>query len=182
MRSILFIAAAIGCAAVPNAARAAGDIGCIEARLGPAAIDRIGDRVVAASDAGASFDGALDLDREALIAARDMCRRANGWSNGATDLAVSYMKARASRAGADRAVRGDGLDPVALAGRYAALGAADRRSIGSAAITRPAIAAIRGAAGVTADAAVLTRRLHHITILFAALSAIEFYPGEFAVQ
>ena len=67
MKTILIAAALFA----PGTAWAASDdIGCIEAKLGPTAMQRIGDGVVAAVDKGGNPSAALDTDRDALLAAR----------------------------------------------------------------------------------------------------------------
>ena len=122
----------IGASARPRACAglaASGSIGCIEAKIGPAAMQRIGDGVVTAADAGKDPSSALDADRDALIAARDACRTANSWSTDATQAAVSYAQARATKLGAKSALRRDGLDPAKLSASYAALPVQDRKSL-----------------------------------------------------
>ena len=71
MRIILIAAVLFACGIAPGTAWAAsGDIGCIEAKLGSTAMQRIGDGVVAAADKGNNPATALDADRETLLAAR----------------------------------------------------------------------------------------------------------------
>ena len=167
------ITLALALFAAPCSAWAAtGDIGCIEGKLGPAAMQRIGVGIVAATDEQLDLGGALDADRASLLAGRDACRVANAWSPDAVQLAVSYTQARATLLGAETALKADGLDAKRLAASYAALPIADRQSLIGRAST-PAIKAVR-AAGTTEP----TRR--HALLYFAALAAIEFYPVEFA--
>lgn len=169
---IVPIAMAVAFAATPGPAVAAsGDMGCIEAKLGPAAMQRIGDGVVTIADKGADLGQALDADREALIVARDACRAANGWSADAVQAAVSYTQARATRLGAESALKVDGLDAVKLGARYAALSIADRKSL----IAQASPAAL--GAITTATTGVAKRR--HVLLYFAALAGLEFYPADF---
>ncbi|MBS0478310.1 MAG: hypothetical protein JSR79_03305 [Proteobacteria bacterium] len=166
---MLLIAAAL--LAPGTAWAASGDIGCIEAKLGPVAMQRIGDGVVAAADNGADPARTLDADREALIAARDACRIDNNWSPDAAQAAVSYTQARATGLGAESALKVDGLDAAKLAGSYAALPLADRRSlIGKA--SPDALTAV-----TAAGPGPMQRR--HVLLYFAALAAMEFYPADF---
>jgi hypothetical protein len=168
----LVIIAALPLAFVPAPAFAAnGAIGCIEAKIGPAAMQRIGEGVVAAADKEKDPSGALDADRDALIAARDACRTANSWSNDATQAAVSYLQARATKLGAESALHRDGLDVGKLSVSYAALPVQDRKSL----IAKASPGAIN--AVTTATPRPAARR--HVLLFFAALAAIEFYPAEF---
>lgn len=169
MKALLIAAALV---APGTAWAASGDIGCIEARLGATAMQRIGDGVVAAADKGGNPASALDTDREALIAARAACRTAGNWSPSAIQAAVSYTQARATRLGAETALRNDGLDPARLAAAYAALPTEDRKSLIEKA-SSGAIAAVTNAAGQP-------RARRHVLLYFSALAAIEFYPAEFA--
>ena len=169
MRTILIAAALL----TPGTASAAsGDIGCIEAKLGSTAMQRIGDGVVAAADKGDNPAAALDADREALLAARQSCRTAGNWSPAAVQVAVSYTQGRATKLGAEAALRSDGLDANTLAAAYAALPVEDRRSLTEKASAR-ALAAVTN---TTKSASV--RR--HVLLFYSALAAIEFYPAEFA--
>jgi hypothetical protein len=167
---IILIAAAL--LAPGTAWAASGDIGCIEAKLGPTAMQRIGDGVVAAVDKGGNPAAALDADRDALLAARQACRTAGNWSPDAVQVAVSYTQGRATKLGAESALRSDGLDASKLATAYAALPIQDRKSLTEKA-SSGALAAITGAA-----AQPRTRR--HVLLYFSALAAIEFYPADFA--
>ncbi|THD36684.1 MAG: hypothetical protein E7773_06690 [Sphingomonas sp.] len=159
----------------PVTARAAtGDIGCIEAKLGPAAMQRIGTGVVAAADKGTNPAGALDADREALLAARQGCRVANDWSPDAVQAAISYTQSRATKLGAESALKSEGLDTAKLVTSYAALPIQDRKSL----IAK----ASPGALNAVAVAAPVLRTRRHILLYFAALAGIEFYPGDFAAS
>jgi len=169
MRTLLLAAALL---APGPAWGATGDIGCIAAKLGPAAMQRIGDGVVAATDKGTDPSHALDTDRDALLAARQACRVASDWSLDAVRIAVSYTQARATRLGAESALRRDGLDPVKLSTAYAALPMQDRKSL----IGRASPGAIKGLAAAAPQVSV--RR--HVLLYFTALAAAEFYPSEFA--
>jgi len=155
-----------------TAAAASGDIGCIEARLGVTAMQRIGDGVVAAADKGGNPATALDTDRDALLAARQACRTAGNWSPAAVQAAVSYTQGRATKLGAEAALRSDGLDANKLTAAYAALSVEDRRSLTEKASAR-ALAAV-----TTATKSAPVRR--HVLLFYSALAAIEFYPAEFA--
>jgi len=155
-----------------TAAAASGDIGCIEARLGVTAMQRIGDGVVAAADKGGNPATALDTDRDALLAARQACRTAGNWSPAAVQTAVSYTQGRATKLGAEAALRSDGLDANKLTAAYAALSVEDRRSLTEKASAR-ALAAV-----TTATKSAPVRR--HVLLFYSALAAIEFYPAEFA--
>jgi hypothetical protein len=158
---------------LPGTAWAApGDIGCIEAKLGSAAMQRIGDGVVVAADTGGDPARALDSDRDALIAARAACRAAGNWSPSAIQVAVSYTQGRATKLGAETALGRDGLDATKLATAYAALPVEDRRSLIAKASSR-ALAAV-----TTATNDVHARR--HVLLFYSALAATEFYPAEFA--
>ncbi len=169
MRLLLTAAALLA----PGAAWAAtGDIGCVEAKLGPAAMQRIGDGVVAAANNGTDPARTLDADREALIAARDACRAANNWSPDAVQVVVSYTQGRATKLGAESALKADGLDATKLAASYAALPLADRQSL-------VARASAQALSAVTAASERPPLR-RHVLLYFAALAAIEFYPAEFA--
>jgi hypothetical protein len=173
VRTILIAAAPIVFGLAPGTAWAAsGDIGCIEAKLGPAAMQRIGDGVVAAVDKGSDPARALDADRDALLAARAACRVAGNWSPGAVEAAVSYTQGRATRLGAEVALRNDRLDATKLTAVYAALPVQDRKSL-TAKASSGAVAAVTGAARQP-------RARLHVLLYFAALAAIEFYPPEFA--
>jgi len=169
MRTLLIAAALL---APGTAWAASGDIGCIEAKLGATAMQRIGDGVVAAADKGSNPASALDTDRDALIAARAACRTAGNWSPTAVEVAVSYTQARATRLGAEAALKRDGLAAPKLAAAYAALPVEDRKSLIEKA-SSGALAAITSAAGQP-------RARRHVLLYFSALAAIEFYPGEFA--
>lgn len=169
MRTLLIAAALFA----PGIARAAsGDIGCIEGKLGPTAMQRIGDGVVAAADKGGNPSSALDADRDALIAARAACRTAGNWSPTAVQVAVSYTQARATRLGAETGLRNDGLDVAKLAAVYAALSVEDRKSL----IEK----ASSGALAAVTSASAQPRVRRHVLLYFSALAAIEFYPAEFA--
>ncbi|MDB5677409.1 hypothetical protein [Sphingomonas bacterium] len=168
MRYLLFTVAFL---APAPAFAATGDIGCIEAKLGAAAMQRIGDGVVAAADNGFDPARALDPDRDELIDARQKCRNAGNWSPNATQIAVSYTQARATRLGAESALKRDGLDATKLAASYAALPVQDRRSL----IAKASPGALNA---VTIAAAQLQGR-RHVLLYFAALAAIEFYPSDF---
>ena len=166
---LLLVAAAL---LVPGTAVAAtGDIGCIETKLGPAAMQRIGDGVVSAADNGADPARALDDDREALIAARDACRAAGNWSPDAAQAAISYTQSRATKLGAESALRTGGLDTAKLALGYAALPTSDRKSL----IAKASPGALRAvaAAGNT------PKQRSHVLLYFAALAGLEFYPADF---
>ena len=175
-RAVVFLASYAVCALatlVPAAAWAAtGDIGCIEAKLGPAAMQRIGDGVVAAADSGGDPARALDPDRDAFIDARQKCRNAGSWSPDATQIAVSYTQARATRLGAESALKRDGLDPARLATAYAALTVQNRESLVAKA-SSGVLTAVKAAAPRAT-----TRR--HVLLYFSALAAVEFYPPHFA--
>jgi hypothetical protein len=147
-------------------------LGCIEAKLGPAAMQRIGDGVVAAADRGTDPSRSLDADRDALLAARQACRVAGNWSADAVQVVISYTQGRATKLGAESALRRDGLDPVKLATVYAALPVQDRSSL----IAKASPGAIRAIAAAAPQIA--ARR--HVLLYFAALAAIEFYPPQFA--
>jgi hypothetical protein len=132
---------------------------------------RIGANVVAVADKRGDPARVLDADREAVIAARTACRSAGAWSPDAVQIAVSYTQARATKIGAETALRADGLDPAKLAGIYAALPDGDRISLAA----KPS-----GAASAALDrAASGTRSRVHVLLLFAALAAIETYTAEF---
>jgi len=166
---MLLIAAAL---LAPGSAWAAtGDIGCIEAKLGPAAMQRIGDGVVAAISTGSDPARALDADRESLIAARDACRTANNWSAAAVQAAVSYTQARAAKRGAESALKADGIDATKLAASYDALLLADRRSL----IGRVSSPVLRSIAAIGANP--VQRR--HALLYFSAMAGLEFYPADF---
>lgn len=169
MRIILIAAALL---APGTAWAASGDIGCIEAKLGPTAMQRIGDGVVAAADKGGNPAAALDTDRDALLAARQACRTAGSWSPDAVQAAVSYTQGRATKLGAEAALRSDGLDATKLATAYAALPTQDRKSLIEKA-SSGALASVKGAAAQP-------RARRHVLLYFSALAAIEFYPAEFA--
>lgn len=169
MRTLLIAAALL---APGTAWAASGDIGCIEAKLGPTAMQRIGDGVVAAADKGGNPAAALDTDRDALLAARQACRSAANWSPGAVQAAVSYTQGKATKLGAEAALRNDGLDVARLATAYAALATGDRRSLIEKA-SRGALIAV-----TTATKSAQARR--HVLLFYSALAAIEFYPAEFA--
>ncbi|QDZ07618.1 hypothetical protein FPZ24_09050 [Sphingomonas panacisoli] len=169
MRALLLAAALF---APGSAWAASGDIGCIEAKLGPDAMQRIGNNVVAAADKGGDAATALDADREALIAARDNCRTANNWSPDAVQAAVSYTQGRATKLGAESAIKSDGLDAAKLAASYAALPAGDRKSL--------VAKASPGAVGAVTAAGANAKQRRHVLLYFAALAAIEFYPADFA--
>jgi hypothetical protein len=151
---------------------ASGDIGCIEAKLGTTAMQRIGDGVVAAADKGGNPATALDTDRDALLAARQACRTAGNWSPTAVQAAVSYTQGKATKLGAEAALRNDGLDAGRLATAYAALPAEDRMSL----IEKASSGALT--AVTTATKSAQGRR--HVLLFYSALAAIEFYPAEFA--
>lgn len=169
MRALLIAAALL----MPGtAAAASGDIGCIEAKLGVTAMQRIGDGVVAAADKGGNPATALDTDRDALLAARQACRTAGNWSPAAVQTAVSYTQGRATKLGAEAALRSDGLDANKLTAAYAALSVEDRRSLTEKASAR-ALAVV-----TTATKSAPVRR--HVLLFYSALAAIEFYPAEFA--
>ena len=173
MRIILIAAAQVAFGLVPGTAWAAsGDIGCIETKLGPTAMQRIGDGVVAAADKGGNPAAALDADRDALLTARQACRAASNWSPDAVQAAVSYTQGRATKLGAEAALRSDGLDATKLATAYAALPTQDRKSLIEKA-SSGALASVRGAAAQP-------RARRHVLLYFSALAAIEFYPAEFA--
>jgi hypothetical protein len=168
VKTILIIAALL----MPGTAWAAsGDIGCIEAKLGPTAMQRIGDGVVAAADTGGNPARALDSDRDALISARSACQTAGNWSPSAVQAAVSYTQGRATRLGAEAALRKDGLDIPKLAAAYAALSIQDRKSL----IEK----ASSGALASVTNAAAQPPIRRHVLLYFSALAAIEFYPAEF---
>jgi len=170
---LLIAAALLAPLLAPGTAWAAsGDIGCIEAKLGPTAMQRIGDGVVAAADKGGNPAAALDTDRDALLAARQACRVAGNWSPAAVQSAVSYTQGRATKLGAEAALRSDGLDATKLATAYAALPVQDRNSLTEKASSR-ALAAVTGAVAQP-------RARRHVLLYFSALAAIEFYPAEFA--
>lgn len=164
--------AALALLAPAPAWAASGDVGCIAARLGPAALQRIGDGVVRAVDGAGDPARALDEDRATLIAARDACRAAARWSSDAVRAATSYMQAEATRIGAEAALRRDRVDPAALAGAYRGLAAADRRSFLDA-LSPAALAAVDAASSQPP-----VRR--HVLLYFAALAGLELYPAEFA--
>ncbi len=151
---------------------ASGDIGCIEAKLGQAAMQRIGDSVVAAADNGSDPSRALDSDREALIAARDACRATGNWSSNKAQAAISYTQARATKFGAESVFRTDGLDAGKLATAFAALPLPDRRSL----IAKASATALRAVAAVGAT----PKQRRHVLLYFAALAGLEFYPADFA--
>ncbi|WP_287978548.1 hypothetical protein [Sphingomonas sp.] len=169
MRTILIAAALF---APGTAWAASGDIGCIEGKLGATAMQRIGDGVVAAADKGGNPASALDADREALIAARAACRTAGNWSPTAIQIAVSYTQARATRLGAEAALRKDGLDATKFAAAYAALPVPDRKSL----IEKASSGALAAVTSTSAQ----PRVRRHVLLYFSALAAIEFYPAEFA--
>jgi hypothetical protein len=154
-----------------TALAATGDISCIEAKLGPVAMQRIGDGVVAVADKGGDPARALDTDRDALLAARQACRAANNWSPDASQAAISYTQGLATRLGAESALKRDGIDTTRLAASYAALPVQDRKSL----IAKASPGAID--AITTATPGATARR--HVLLYFSALAAIEFYPGEF---
>ena len=171
----MIAAAPVALGFAPSAAWAAsGDIGCIEAKLGSAAMERIGSNVVATADKHGDPARVLDADRDALIAARSACRAAANWSPDAVQTAVSYTQARATKLGAETALRRDGLDPARLTEAYAALPPPDRRTLVQA--PSPSAKAAMNAAATG------ERQRAHVRLLFAALSAIEFYPLDFARQ
>jgi hypothetical protein len=173
VKALLIATAAFAFGIAPGTARAAsGDIGCIEAKLGQAAMQRIGANVVTAVDKGGDSSSVLDTDREALIAARSACRTAGNWSPDAVQAAVSYTQARATKIGAEAALRADGLDPARLAGLYAALPAPDRQSLTG----KPSSGALAAVGGATPG----RQARVHVRLLFAALAGIEFYPADFA--
>ena len=173
MRIILIAAALFAFGLAPGTAWAAsGDIGCIEAKLGPAVMQRIGDGVVAAADKGGNPAAALDADRDALLAARQACRAAGNWSPTAVQIAISYTQGRATKLGGEAALRNDSLDVAKLTTAYTALPAQDRKSL----IEK----ASSGALAAVTNAATQPRARRHVLLYFAALAAIEFYPAEFA--
>ena len=155
-----------------TACAATGDIGCIETKLGSAAMERIGQGVVMAADNGTDPARALDADRDALLPARDACRTAGNWSPDAIQIAVSYTQGRATKLGAESALKRDGLDPAMLSASYAALPVQDRRSL-----------VAKASSGALNAVAVATPRIaprRHVVLYLAALAAIEFYPADFA--
>lgn len=171
---ILLTAAALVAAALPHiAAAATGDIGCIETKLGAATMARIGDGVIAAIDKGGDPGASLDMDREALIAARDTCVRENKWSAAASQVAISYTQARATRVGVEKALLKESVGLTALNATYSSLPTADRQSL-IAKMSPSALAAIKAASGGNAS------RRRHIALYFASLSGFEFYPADFA--
>jgi hypothetical protein len=173
VRTILITAASFAFGLAPGTAWAAsGDIGCIEAKLGPTAMQRIGDGVVAAADKGGNPASALDADRDALLAARQACRTSGNWSPDVVQAAVSYTQGKATKLGAEAALRSDGLDAAKLAAAYAALPTQDRKSL----IEK----ASSGALAAVVRAATQPRARRHVLLYFSALAAVEFYPAEFA--
>ena len=166
MRATLIAAAPVALwLALGTAWAASGDIGCIEAKLGAAAMQRIGANVVAAADKNGDPARVLDVDRDALIAARSACRAAANWSPDAVQTAVSYTQARATKLGAEMALKAEGLDPARLSDAYAALPLSDRKTL----VGAPSAGA---KAAVNAVAPGQRQRLH-VQLLFAALSAID---------
>ncbi|MBW8841061.1 MAG: hypothetical protein JF608_04475 [Sphingomonadales bacterium] len=173
MKIILIAAAPFAFGLVPGAAWAAsGDIGCIETKLGATAMQRIGDGVVAAADKGGNPAAALDIDRDALLAARQACRTAANWSPDAVQTAVSYTQGKATKLGAEAALRNDGLDAAKLAAAYAALAVDDRRSL----IGKASSGALTAVTAATKS----TQARRHVLLFYSGLAAIEFYPAEFA--
>jgi hypothetical protein len=182
---LIVAALALTIAATPAIAADAGSLTCIESRLGGDSMARIGTRLIAALDAGESPDTSLDVDREAVITARNSCREANKWSNDATDTALSYTKAGASLIGGETAVKADGIDPVLLKAAYAGLATTDRRSLSlGQPMTKTALAAITSATAGTksTDTTAQTRMTRHAIIYLASISAREFYPAQFASE
>lgn len=173
MRVRFPLAAMLGAFIPATAFAATGDIRCIENRLGTATMARIGDGVVAAADKGSDPSASLDADRDALIAARDWCRRENNWSAPASLAAVSYTQARATRIGVQIALEADRIPLSRLNDSYAALAITDRQSMIRQMSPR-ALEAIRIAAGGN------VRARRHIALYLASLAAFEFYPAEFA--
>ncbi|HEX4693663.1 hypothetical protein [Sphingomonas sp.] len=135
-------------------------------------MQRIGEGVVMAADKGIDPSRSLDADREALLAARQACRVAGNWSPDAVQVATSYTQGRATKLGAESALRRDGLDPVKLSTVYAALPVQDRSSL----IAKASPGAIKV---ITAVARQATAR-RHVLLYLAALAGLEFYPAEFA--
>ncbi len=153
---------------------ASGDVGCIEAKLGPAAMARIGEGIAAAAGDRNAYAAAFNADREALLAARTACRTAGNWSPEAVRLAMSYLQARAAKLGAEPVLKADGLDPARLASAYAALPIQDRKSLMDK--VSPAVV------DMVKAAAPGTRERLHVMMLLTALAGIEFYPAEFAAS
>lgn len=169
MRTLLIAAALL---APGSAWAASGDIGCIEAKLGAAAMQRIGDRVVSVVEKGNAGDP-IAGDRDALLAAREACRQADGWSSGATQLAVSYALASATRLGAEPALKRNGFDPAALTAQYAAMAAVDRRSLVNGGPSDKA-------KGAVAVAAADPKRKYLVMLWFSTLAALEFDKADFS--
>ncbi len=175
----LALLAALVAGMAPGTAFAAKDIGCIAARLSPDMLARIGAREVASLDSDSKTDW-LAEDREAVIAARNACRQANGWSNDATDLAMNYFEAATSLATVEPLLAAQGLDAAAMRAAYAALPEPDRRSIVMSDKLSPgAEALLRQAAGKRDDPK-FARRLSLVVAFIGGLAAIEFYPAQFA--
>lgn len=177
----MMMLAALLASAAPVAAQPT-SIGCIVDKLGSESIARIGGRVVTAIDTKQPLDTALDLDRDALIAARNTCRDANKWSVAQVDTAVSYLKASAALVGSEAALQGDGIDATAFRGGYDGLSEADHASMVGGKSPNPAVkaavdrlAAMSKATGLAHDAVV-----RHVTIYFSARSALDYYPTQFA--
>lgn len=177
LRVALALGVASAFAALAPAPVVAADLstlGCIEAKLGPVVMQRIGDGVVAAADKGNDPSRSLDTDRDALLAARQACRVAANWSTDAVQVAMSYTQGRATKLGAESALRRDGLDPVKLATFYAVLPVQDRSSL----IGKASTGAVKAITAAARQAA--ARR--HVLLYFAGLAAIQFYPPQFAAS
>ena len=171
----MLLAVLLAAAAQPSS------VGCIADRMGGESVARIGDRVVKAVDAGASPDAAFDADRDALIAARNACRASNKWTSDQTDMAISYLRAAVSLAGAETALRADGFDVGSIRAGYDALGDADRGSmVGGKSPTAAVKAAIdRVASGSKATGPGHLAVVRHVMIYFSARAALEHYPAQF---
>jgi hypothetical protein len=164
---------AIALLLTPGTAWAAkGEISCVADRLGPDAMARISGSLLKAVNSGGDASTPLDADRDALLSARDACRKENDWSPDATAIAVSFLQARAALMAAEPALAIDRVDGAKLSAAYRALAESDRRSLLGK--MNPAVRSLVYA--TSADP-----RVQRDAILYlSAFAGLEFYPAEFA--
>ncbi|MBN8807523.1 MAG: hypothetical protein J0I47_04695 [Sphingomonas sp.] len=151
---------------------ASGSVDCIATKLGSTVLQRIGDGVIVQLEHAGNPARSLDTDRDALLAAREACRSANHWSPAAVSAATDYVQARATRMGAEAALRRDGIDSARLAIGLARLAPADRRSY----LAQMSPAAMAVVDTASADKAVRLR----VWMFLAALAGLETSMSEFA--
>ncbi len=163
---------------VPALAADAATLGCIADGLDPSIPRQLSDDLFQSIDAETARPPG-DEAVEAVAAQAVACKQKHGWSDVAFEAAIGHVIAALTVPGAERALAGDGFDPVTVTRIFRALPDDMRASFQQDPIPDATIAAYMGA--VAAAGLKVETEMHgeHLGILAALLAVAEVDRAKF---